>query len=176
MLKNLGAKPSNWTEFCRWWWIFKGFFSHWPWSETHPFDVPKQILSQKKYSWIHSANIYEHMLCAGVWDREERAHWSRNKRNNRKTGSAEADSGGWQNFQHHGEPPGFWELRGDPECPGNDLCDRIWFTCWADNTSCFWEPRARWMLWGGHSELPCHILVLVRWPKIDKPSLYHLSP
>lgn len=28
-----------------------------------------------------------------------------------KRGSAEVEGGGWQNFQDHGEPPGFWELR-----------------------------------------------------------------
>lgn len=65
------------------------------------------------------------MLCVGVWDREERVYWSRNKRNNRKMGLVEVDSGGWQNFQYYGEFFGFWELRGDFECFGNDFCDRI---------------------------------------------------
>lgn len=39
------------------------------------------------------------MLSAGVWVREERAHWSRNKRNNRKTGPLKQKVEGGRTFR-----------------------------------------------------------------------------
>lgn len=40
-----------------------------------------------------------------------------------KRGQLKRKVGGWQNFQDHGEPPGFWELKEDPSSPNaGDLC------------------------------------------------------
>lgn len=63
------------------------------------------------------------MLSAGVWDREERVHWSRNKRNNRKTGSVEAE--GWRVAELSGPWRASWILgakRRPFEPTAGDLC------------------------------------------------------